>query len=209
MRVNLESEKRPSHIWPLCATLFGICAHIQTAQSAILVTFEHQTTGILTATITGTLDLNGLTRTDDDISVGRTRNRVGTGNQLSSLVAPGYDSYQGELVASFGVNTPVSRNLSVSFGFNGNTIFLPSTVGLNETVVVDSTWGFWSWQNATLENIGLGNITSTPLTVWNNPNASGTDGAIQFVSIGSIPVPEPSSNMLSAFAGLLIWRRRR
>jgi len=177
------------------------------SKAAVLVTFDDSAPGAITATLVGSIDLFGLNHIQDDeetpstVSDGRTDALMTwvTGN-------PSRDSYGASvgITANSGLNTVPDVGLTSTFGYALNALFVPFDTPVNGIHTLPPN-SFWQWNAENLSDIGLASLSSsTPLTVWRNPRANGTDGEIQFIA-----VPEPTTALLSIFPGLFLLRRHR
>ncbi len=161
----------------------------------------------MVATLSGSLDLTGLVRVIDDL-----QRPSGTSNFNSDqyfAVGPGniFDAYDGGDVFPHTISImPDTIGVSETFGFDNQALAVPGSTSLNDPSYTPSAGQTITWSGQTLADIGLGSLSATPLTVWNNPNATGTAGAFQFVGV---PVPEPSSSLLLCLAGLGLFSHRK
>jgi hypothetical protein len=101
---------------------------------------------------------------------------------------------------------PSSHTTTESFGYTGDQLYVPGATPLNASAYTPAAGMSMTWSGMSLADIGLGSLSTTPMTVWNNPNAAGDVGAIQFV--GS-PITEPSSSLLLGLADLRFISRRK
>jgi hypothetical protein len=174
-------------------------------QGAILVTFV-ESNGDVTASFSGSLDLVGLTRVgDDNAGYAVTFNTV----RFRILEARGSDSYSGGVSTASGLNSsPDVFKITEDFGYyENNSFYVPQATALNSVYTIAGGQSL-EWTGKTLTSIGLSALTTTPFAVWNNPNASGTDGSFQFV-VGTVPEPASTVWFISAFFALLVFSRRR
>jgi len=125
--------------------------------------------------------------------------QVGDGGSL--------DRYGSGVSTSSGLTVPpsITSGISETFGYTNNFFYVPGSVPLNG-IYTPSSGQSVTWVGETLDTIGLGGLTTSPTTVWNNPNASGFDGAFQFVN-GT--VPEPTSALMLSMGGFVCLIRRR
>lgn len=193
----------------LSAAALLLTATTQNSKAVITVMFE-ETGGNVVATISGSMDLIGLTRNLDDYlgsrgsGVANTTRLLQIGNTDDGGTGDRYAG--GEVVDSPISMTFSSYIVSEAFGYADGTLWVPGATPLNATDYTPAAGMSMTWAGSSLADIGLDGLSPTPLTVWNNPNTSGDAGAIQFVG----PVPEPSSSLLLGLAGLgLISRRKR
>lgn len=201
--IFLALAKKKSAIFIL-STLSFILA-VPALNGAILVTFV-ESNGDVTASFSGSLDLVGLTRaSDDNAGYAVTFNTI----RFRILEARGSDSYSGGVSTASGLNSsPDVFNITEDFGYYENVYFyVPQATPLNSVYTIASGQSL-EWTGKTLTSIGLGALTTSPFTVWNNPNASGTDGSFQFV-VGTVPEPASTACYISAFVALLVFSRRR
>lgn len=72
---------------------------------------------------------------------------------------------------------PAIVNFNENWGFNDEHFFVPGDTVLNG--VFDVSPGQSAiWSEGNFSDIGLSWLTATPTTVWDNTNASGTDGSV-------------------------------
>jgi len=183
-----------------------LAATSQVSQGAITFTFD-DSSGDVIATITGNISVVGLVpnRVDNTGFQGVVSYSTTTFMQLGS---PGdgqaFDDYSGGDVSPSGLTVGPSSNTVVDrLGYIDEYVFVNSDTPVDGVFTV-TPGQTMTWTGVNLADIGLGALTTTPTTVWNNPSATGIDGAIHFVV-----VPEPSSVMLSLFGFVGLLRRRR
>lgn len=186
------------------AAVSAVLFAAQQSQGALLVTFDDTGTGI-TATVTGSLDLVGLTRVADDIDSPESA-QTGTSTALVGLTVsdPNSDVYSGGDVTASGLSAAPQSGPTVSFGYQDGLVFVDWPTALNRVLTMGAGETF-GWGQELLSDIGLGSLSTTPTTVWNNPNASGTSGSIQFVNA----VPEPGLPFFLGLACLGVFVRRK
>ncbi|YCM46978.1 PEP-CTERM sorting domain-containing protein (plasmid) [Verrucomicrobiaceae bacterium 227] len=187
-----------------------LMATAQNSEAVITVAFE-ETGGDVVATISGELDLTGLTRGIDD-NLGSRGVSAYTSTRLLQIGTSGdggsFDRYSDGTHVAFTLSmAPSSHTISETFGYTGDQLYVPGATPLNASAYTPAAGMTMTWSGMSLADIGLGTLSATPITVWNNPNATGDAGAIQFVGSS---VPEPSSSLLLGLAGLgFISRRKR
>lgn len=173
----------------------------QSSDAAILVTFDDTADGVITATLSGSLDLGGLSGSPDPGFYDP--QTQGDTDRLYSINGDTSEYLSGIIVPS-PLNMNPASGLNENFGFRPNILFVPVGTPVNGVLVIDDSFGSWTWNAENLSDIGLGDLGTTPLTVWQNPNVDGAE--IRFVNA----VPEPAS---AAIFGLAIFglglRRRR
>lgn len=188
-------------------TSVGACAaallSVPQARGAILVTFDDTGSGI-TATVSGSLDLVGLSRVADDIDSPESA-QTGSGSALISLTVsdPNSDVYSGGVATASGLSAAPQSGPSVTFGYQGEFVFVDWQTALNGVLTLGAGETF-TWGQELLSDIGLGTLSTVPVAVWNNPNAQGTSGSIQFVNA----VPEPSFPLFLGLTCLGVCVRR-
>jgi hypothetical protein len=188
----------------LAAAMGSLVLTATSAQAAVILEFE-ESGGNVTATLTGTIDLTGLTRHSDNDSSGPWV--LGNGSNLYVLnqgsVGP-HDRYAfaGTATASGLTATPDSLSGLEPFGFGGAAFFSDGGTPLNDPAYAPS--GTFTWNGTTLAGIGLSALTTTPTTVWTITEAGGSGDTIQFAL-----VPEPSTTALLGLGGLALILRRR
>jgi hypothetical protein len=198
MKINQKMKT----ILPLAAAMGTLALTATSAQAAVILQFE-ESGGNVTATLTGTIDLTGLTRHGNDDS-GFTGS-LGNGSSLYVLKgAPApHDRYANAGTATASGLTATPDSLSGgSFGYAGSAFFPDGPTPLNDPAYAPS--GTFTWTGKTLADIGLDALTTTPTTVWTITEAGGSGDTIQFAL-----VPEPSTTALLGLGGLALILRRR
>jgi hypothetical protein len=189
------------------------------AQGVVLVSFDDRGRGI-SAQFSGSLDLVGLEFREDDTVPGIFVGSTARSTTFVAIWDLPHDVYIGgditlsglEATNVDGVNLSFIGYTNITFGYslngvgpNNNALFVPGDTPLNGTIDASSL-GSWNFPEETLADIGLGDLTTTPFTVWNNPNAEGLNGAIQFVR--AAPIPEPGSSVLLGWVAFGLLKRR-
>jgi hypothetical protein len=202
----MKLNKKIKTTMSLAAAMGTLALTAISAQAAVILQFE-ESGGNVTATLTGTIDLTGLTRHSDNDSSGPWV--LGNGSSLYILndgsVGP-HDRYAsaGAATASGLSATPDSLSGGEPFGFGGSAFFSDGGTPLNDPAYAPS--GTFTWNGTTLAGIGLSALTTTPTTVWTITEAGGSGDTIQFALA---PVPEPSTTALLGLGGLALILRRR
>jgi len=173
------------------------------ANATVLISFN-ETGPQVTATLSGTFDLSGMTRDVDDDFAGSDIVSFTPTNfaWLFRDGGSGYDRYQGGSAVGTMRPTvnPILNSGAISFGNLGNAFYVDPTTPLNGTVSVSNTL---TWAESSLADIGLGSLADTPVTIFQGAGAS--PDFIQIVAV----VPEPSSTLLVSAAGFALLMRRR
>lgn len=199
----------------LSAAALLLTATTQNSKAGITVEFE-ETGGNVVATISGSIDLSGLTLGINDNLGSRGSASYTTERflQIGTAADGGtFDRYSGGVVTNSGLSLleapdtvahTVTHTVTEAFGYVAGQLYVPGEIADNSpayTPTPGMTVTFTSitpGESTSLADIGLGGLSATPLAVWNNPNATGDAGSIQFVR----PVPElPSITSTSLESG--------
>ncbi len=173
------------------------------AQGQVVYSFAETTSGDVVATLSGSFDTSSLTFFQDGLNaMDSTPNFIaGSNTQLfvSDEVNNDYDVY--ELGSSFGSGltaNPDSHTLAFSFGYSGEYLVIGGGVANNAILnPTGAKFGTMTWNGVSLNDIGLGSLTTSPKVVYQN------NGTISFVT-----VPEPSSSLLLLIGGVLSTIKR-
>ncbi len=170
------------------------------ATASILITFDDSAEGVITTTFSGSFNLIGLAYDKEYSAVAYGASPT----ELYTVVGP-YDSYTGGTGTGFFINTSPSQGLNTAFGLDtGGEITVPTDTPLNgvfDSILITQTY---QWNAENLSDIGLGSLSTTPITVWSNPHAPEGEGDVLFVAI-----PEPASVSLLGFVSVLGFLIRR
>jgi len=149
-----------------------------TAKAHVDVVFD-ESGPTVTATVSGTVDLTGLTRDVNDHLSGSDINLFVTDRHFAWLFrdgGSGYDrynngTYTGATLPNVG---PIASGNTISFGFltSGSqfpksALYVHPSTPLNGVVTYSQTF---TWAESTLADIGLGSLTDTPVAVWQAPS---------------------------------------
>lgn len=203
------------------ALLFAAAVSLTaTANAAVVFRFENVGSDLV-ATVSGSLDLTGLTRIQDNITgtdVGMVGSLPYSFGGFDANFTPGWgigylypssqwDGYTGGSLSTtlLGAMTLPNFYSGPFFWMRNDAVLVPPTTALNG-IADYSTAYFFQWTGRSVSGFFGNALTTTPVTVWNNPNAAGDSGAIQF----ALAVPEAtSSSMMLMAAGLIPLRRRK
>ena len=182
------------------------------AQGQVVYSFAETTNGNVVATLSGSFDTNGLTLLTDGINVIDTTPNfvVGNRSQLAATdevnqqydvydLGQNFDSGLGVLPGGVQSVDPDSHTLSFSFGYANQYLLIGG--GLANNAIFNPTgavFGTMTWNGVSLNDMGLGHLTTTPQVVYQN------NDTISFVT-----VPEPSSSMILGLGTMLFTLKRR
>ena len=190
------------------APISALCLAITTPllPAAVTITFDDSGPDVI-ATVSGSLDM---TRFALDIDNGGVGNQVMGGNGfLFTVQDPNgeADVYGVGNASVVGLNVAPSTGMTTTFGFDGGSLYIPASQSSTGTYTVPAGSTYvWSGA-ATLADIGLGSLTTTPTVAFNIDGVTDTNDAIFYVR----SVPEPGTSVffgLALFGGLLRRRRR-
>jgi len=145
---------------------------------------------------------------DDAASVG-----IAGGNHLLFYLPENWDGWNSGTTEDSGLAVYPTSATGDTFGYNGDVVTLPAGLTKGSSFTPHTVWN-WDQMTleglgitATLEGLGLGDLTTTPTVVYTAAPAAGGD------TISFAVLPEPSTTALFLEAGTLsfafIFAQRR
>jgi hypothetical protein len=184
----------------IVAGTLSLLALSNSAEAIVTVTFSQSGANVI-GVISGNIILPDAAHNPVNNGNAFSTSSTGSSNALWSYVPGLYDEYTGGTNFGSSLNkNPDSFSGTSTFGFLSGSFLTDGSAAVGGSFTPNGTW---TWSDTTLADIGLGGLTSTPITVYRAHSTS--NDTIQFAA-----VPEPSSfALLGLGATSLLVRRRR